>query len=108
MNADATMSISLVVLLIGVALNIYGFFNTRKKDIKSDERELSSIGESLVKLNYKTDQLCTSVNEIRLDMRTITNRIGDVEKNMAVLTARIDEHEKRINELREGVTSHEQ
>lgn len=89
MTADATLSISLIVLVIGVALNVYGFLNNRKKDIKGDANEIYEIRESLVKIDMKTGSLNTTMNDIRTDVRSISGRIGQIEKDLELLKQRV-------------------
>lgn len=89
MTADATLSISLIVLVIGVVLNVYGFFNNRKKDIKGDANEIYEIRESLVKIDMKTGSLNTTMNDIRTDVRSISGRIGQIEKDLELLKQRV-------------------
>ena len=95
MTADATLSISLIVLIVGIALNIYGFFNTRKKDIKGEANEIYEIRESLVKIDMKTGNLNTTMNDIRTDVRSISGRIGQIEKDLELLKQRVDNIEKK-------------
>lgn len=90
MTADATLSIGLIVLVIGIALNLYGFFSNRKKDIKGDAKEIYDIRESLVKIDMKTGQINTTMNDIRSDVRAISSKISDLEREVAMLKQRVD------------------
>lgn len=103
MTGDTTLTISVIVLIIGVLLNVYGFFNGRRKDIKSEAGELYDMRESLVKLNMKTDQICTSMNELRVDIRGINSRISEVEKEVTSLKLRIASAFESIDELKTEV-----
>lgn len=100
MTGDTTLTISVLVLLIGVALNIIGFYNNRKKDIKTDTKELYDMRESLVKLNMKSDQICLSLNEMRVEVRSITERVGEIEKEVTTLKFRLNEAFDKIKELK--------
>lgn len=90
MTADATLSIGLIVLVMGIALNLYGFFSNRKKDIKGDAKEIYDIRESLVKIDMKTGQINTTMNDIRSDVRAISSKISDLEREVAMLKQRVD------------------
>lgn len=103
MTADATLSIGLIVLVLGILINIYGFFNNRKKDIKGDAKEIYDIRESLVKIDMKTGQINTTMNEIRSDVRAISSKINDLEKDLEKLRGRVTAIEKEI----EGGAKHE-
>lgn len=101
MTADATLSIGLIVLVIGIALNLYGFFSNRKKDIKGDAKEIYDIRESLVKIDMKTGQINTTMNDIRSDVRAISSKISDLEREVAMLKQRVDrlDHEMEGGKL---------
>lgn len=103
MTAETTMSIGVIVLLLGIVLNLYGFFNGRKKDIKGDAREIYEIRESLVKIDMKTGQLNTTMNDIRTDVRSISSRIGALEQEVSVLKSKVEQMERG-----KEVHSHEQ
>ena len=90
MTADATLSIGLIVLVMGIALNLYGFFSNRKKDIKGDAKEIYDIRESLVKIDMKTGQINTTMNDIRSDVRAISSKISDLEREVTLLKQRVD------------------
>lgn len=90
MTADATLSVGLIVLILGIALNLFGFLNNRKKDIKGEAREIYEIRESLVRIDMKTGQLNTTMNDIRSDVKSISSRIGVLEQDMVVLKKRVD------------------
>lgn len=101
MTADATLSIGLIVLIMGIALNLYGFFSNRKKDIKGDAKEIYDIRESLVKIDMKTGQINTTMNDIRSDVRAISSKISDLEREVAMLKQRVDrlDHEMEGGKL---------
>lgn len=101
MTADATLSIGLIVLVMGIALNLYGFFSSRKKDIKGDAKEIYDIRESLVKIDMKTGQINTTMNDIRSDVRAISSKISDLEREVAMLKQRVDrlDHEMEGGKL---------
>lgn len=95
MTADATLSVGLIVLVLGIVLNLYGFFTNRKKDIKGEAREVYEIRESLVKIDMKTGQLNTTMNDIRSDIKSISSRIGTLEHDVTVLKERVERIEKK-------------
>ena len=94
MTGDTTLTVSVIVLIIGVVLNIYGFFNNRKKDIKTEAQELWDMKESLTKINLKTDQISNSLNEMRIDLRSMNDRLTGIEKDIVALKQRVTILEK--------------
>ena len=94
MTGDTTLTVSVIVLIIGVVLNIYGFFSNRKKDIKTEAQELWDMKESLTKINLKTDQISNSLNEMRIDLRSMNDRLTGIEKDIVALKQRVTILEK--------------
>lgn len=94
MTGDTTLTVSVIVLIIGVVLNVYGFFNNRKKDIKTEAQELWDMKESLTKINLKTDQISNSLNEMRIDLRSMNDRLTGIEKDIVGLKQRVTILEK--------------
>ena len=106
MTGDTSLSISLVVLIIGVLLNVYGFLSNRKRDIKTDVGELASIRESLIKVDVKTGQLMSSVDEIKSDVRRFNDRITVVEKDIVEIRNQVKTLYVQIESMKGGM--HEQ
>ena len=64
---------------------------------------LNDINQSLLKVNMKLDQVCTTTSEIRTDIKTIQNRQLEHTEQITVLQERINTAFLRIDELRKDV-----
>lgn len=67
-------SISITIALVTVIHNYH-------KEDKADEFQTK---ESLIKANSKLDILCNNLNEVRIDNKSILNRVESIEKTQAL------------------------
>lgn len=91
------------MFLIALATFIINGVRNGKNDIKTDEARLNDINQSLLKVNMKLDQVCTTTSEIRTDIKTIQNRQLEHTEQITVLQERINTAFLRIDELRKDV-----
>lgn len=85
-----------LALLISISTFVFGaitFFSNRKKDIKNDN-------ESLIKANMKLDQICSTTNETRSDIKSINNQIKDIVEEQIIQRQEIKAIWKRIDEIK--------
>lgn len=65
------------------------FIIARKKDTKEavteDAVKYDGIKESLLKVNMKLDQVCTTTQETRTDIKSMQNQFADIDKRVVVL-----------------------
>lgn len=105
------ISITLALAFVTAVLGICTFYKTSKKDTKADTLEavyqLDPIKENLVKCNMKLDQICTTTDETRADVKAMDFKIRDIDKRTTLLERDIDTVFTRIEELRtEGTHEH--
>lgn len=91
------------MFLIALATFIVNGVRNGKNDVKTDEARLNDINQSLLKVNMKLDQVCTTTSEIRTDIKTIQNRQLEHTEQITVLQERINTAFLRIDELRKDV-----
>ena len=112
MNSDSTITISLIIAIVGCLIGVYGFFQSYKKSIKQDDEELdkhfdvlnssiNSLNESVLKLNFKTDQICSTTNETRTDLKAMKNDIDNLRETQVKHGMNINAMWKLIDELKE-------
>lgn len=85
-----------LAFLISISTFVFGaitFFSNRKKDIKNDN-------ESLIKANMKLDQICSTTNETRSDIKSINNQIKDIVEEQIIQRQEIKAIWKRIDEIK--------
>lgn len=95
--------VSVCMFLIALATFIVNGVRSGKNDVKTDEARLNDINQSLLKVNMKLDQVCTTTSEIRTDIKTIQNRQLEHTEQITVLQERINTAFLRIDELRKDV-----
>lgn len=79
-----------LMLLISVVTFIINNAKSSKNDTKADEARLNDINQSLLKVNMKLDQVCTTTSEIRTDIKTMQTKQIEHTEQIAVLTGRVD------------------
>ena len=99
----SALVVSVCMFLIALATFIVNGVRNGKNDIKTDEARLNDINQSLLKVNMKLDQVCTTTSEIRTDIKTIQNRQLEHTEQITVLQERINTAFLRIDELRKDV-----
>lgn len=99
MNSDTTLSVGVLVLLIGCFLNLYNFFTSRKKDIKQEDKTLEDIKESILKLNFKSDQICSTTNETRTDIKSIKKDVDSVREDLIIQKQEVKALWRRVDEI---------
>ena len=88
------------MLLIAIITFVINSVKSNKNDTKADEARLNDINQSLLKVNMKLDQVCTTTQEIRTDIKTIQNRQLEHTEQITVLQERLNTAFIRIGELR--------
>lgn len=101
MNEMLVVSIiSVCIALVSVIVTIIAFV-TNRKDKSNDKSDLME--KNLLKLNMKIDQIFTTTNETRTDIKVMTNQINELDKAVAIVRRDLNTAFKRIDELRERV-----
>ena len=85
MTPDTQVSFAFICSVIAAVGVIYNIVKTNKKD---NREEMSGI----MKANLQLDQLCSTWNEARLDIRELKDTINEIRKTQI-------EHEMRIRNL---------
>ena len=95
--------ISGCMLVVSVVTFILNSSRASKKDIVASENRLNDINQSLLKVNLKLDQVCTTTADIRSEIRTMQNKQIEHTEQIAKLEAGIETAFRRIDELRESI-----
>lgn len=101
MNEMLVVSIiSVCIALVSVIVAIIAYVTSRK-DKSNDKSDLME--KNLLKLNMKIDQIFTTTNETRTDIKVMTNQINELDKAVAIVRRDLNTAFIRIDELRERV-----
>ena len=103
-TAEMTVSIAAIIAIVGCLINVYGFFQSRKKNIQSEDNKMSEIREGIIKLNLKSDNMCQNLTELRVEtrsqMKEISDKLCDHDKKIAVIERDLKTAFHRIDEIR--------
>ena len=86
------METSVLVSLGALLIALLGFILNSRKETRTDAAESAKTQETL-------DNLLAGVNEIRVDIRTMQNSIGDHSERIAKVEARADSNAHRLDML---------
>lgn len=86
---DTASIISLCFSGVTLLVLLINFFGKKKEDIKSDteedQRELASLREGIFKANMKLDQVCSTTNETRTDIKALYEVINKHGERISIL-----------------------
>ena len=97
MNDPITMQV--VVTIVGFAITILTFTNTRKKDLEDDTKERT-------KMYTKVDETCNRINEILRSVDKMSIKFDDMshlqlrhDEQIKNVYRMLNEHDERIKKL---------
>ena len=96
--------ISFLSLVVCVLTYLHNTDKDEKQSIKEDNLKMNTISESLIKANMKLDQVCSTTNETRTDIKSLNKdiqnmdvRIVALEKDMKTVFGSITEIKERLD-----------
>lgn len=96
-----------VISILLLLLNIMSYAHTndreRKDEIQKDDQKFDGIKESLLKVNMKLDQVCSTTNETRSDIKSMNREIKEMDTRVVVLERDMKTAFNNIEELKEKV-----
>jgi len=99
MTPESTVSFALIFGLIGAAGVLYTLISNIKKNTQEESQKRNSYAEGILKANMKLDQVCSSLNEMRVDTKAIDNQLKEMSKKQVEHDIRMDNLEDRICRL---------
>ncbi len=98
-----TISAQTVITVVLFLISVINFWTAYKNNSKKDvEKET----ERNAKINWKLDQLCKSIDDVKIDgkgmtkmLSDLTNRIVDLEKNNMINAHDIEDLKSRVEKL---------
>ena len=103
MGTDATLSIALIIALIGVASTIYSFSNNRKKNVQAEDAKMEEIRTTCLKANMKLDTVCGTLTDIKTDVKAVQQQAQVTQTELAVVQRDLKTAFSRIDELKAQV-----
>lgn len=93
MTSDTTINIVLLMSIVSFCFTGVNFFSNRKKDTREESREL-------MKANIKLEQICSTTNETRADIKAMNSQIEKINEEQIKQRMEINTIWKRIDELK--------
>ena len=76
----------------------------KKNEIKEDDLAIHGIKESLLKVNMKLDQVCSTTNETRSDIKSLNKDIKGLDVRIAIVERDLKSAFRELDELKHGVS----
>lgn len=86
------METGTIASIAAVVISLLALFLNSKKETKADAAALARIDASLISLN-------SGVQDIRVDLRTMQNTIGEHSERLAKVEARAESNTHRLDTL---------
>lgn len=90
-------AISFVMMFISIMTYIKARKKEEKKDIQDEGAQFNEINTSLLKANMKLDQVCSTTNETRTDIKALNKDISSLDKRISNLELRVENIENERN-----------
>ena len=97
-------SISAVSLLFVILTFVRNGNKDRKTEDKEETVVMSGIREALLKANMKLDQVCSTTNETRTDIKSLNKDLQNLSVRVAVVEKDLKTAFHQIDELKHGVS----
>lgn len=99
-SAYIVAGLGVISVILGIISTAYGLYKSNKKQIQEDDSVTASIKESLLKLNLKSDQICSTTNDTRADLKSIQNNLDGIKETQLKHGIYIDQLQKDVEELK--------
>lgn len=97
-------SISALSLLFVIMTFVRNGNKDKKNEIKEEDLAMNGIKESLLKANMKLDQVCSTTNETRTDIKSLNKDLQTLSVKVAVLEKDLKTAFHQIDELNHRVS----
>jgi septal ring factor EnvC (AmiA/AmiB activator) len=94
-------TISAVSLLIAFLTFMRNTNNDSRERLIEDNQKMDNINQSLIKVNMKLDQACNTINELRIDIKSLNTSVQDLDRRVTILERDLKTAFTRIDELRD-------
>ena len=94
-------TISAVSLLIAFLTFMRNSNNDSRERLIEDNQKMDNINQSLIKVNMKLDQACNTINELRIDIKSLNTSVQDLDRRVTILERDLKTAFTRIDELRD-------
>lgn len=109
MSSDTTISVGLIIAIIGCAIGVWNWFQAYKKGVKSETTEVGQIetktNEEFIRINMKLDEINRVSADIKSDLKLMDNKVDKMNEELIAqklqinaLWNKVDHITERMNE----------
>lgn len=99
MNADTSISFSLILSIVSCLGVIVAIVQAFKKDSDTRTKEKLDIEKNFVKINLKLDTFCDDVKEILKNQEKSNDELRQLSERAIKDHEKIEDHERRLQKL---------
>lgn len=92
--------ISIMLLILNIMNYAHASDKEKKEEMKKDDHKFDGIKESLLKVNMKLDQVCSTTNETRSDIKSMNREIREMDTRVVALERDMKTAFNNIEELK--------
>lgn len=92
--------ISAVSLLFVILTYVRNGNKDKKNEIREEDLAMNGIKESLLKVNMKLDQVCSTTNETRTDIKSLNKDMKDIDVRLVIVERDLKNAFHQIDEMK--------
>jgi septal ring factor EnvC (AmiA/AmiB activator) len=96
--------ISAVSLLFVILTFVRNGNKDKKNEIREEDLAMNGIKESLLKVNMKLDQVCSTTNETRTDIKSLNKDMKDIDVRLVIVERDLKTAFHQIEDMKHGVS----
>lgn len=97
-------SISALSLLFVILTYVRNGNKDKKNEIREEDLAMNGIKESLLKVNMKLDQVCSTTNETRTDIKSLNKDMKDIDVRLVIVERDLKTAFHQIEDMKHGVS----
>jgi len=96
--------ISAMSLLFVILTYVRNGNKDKKNEIREEDLAMNGIKESLLKVNMKLDQVCSTTNETRTDIKSLNKDMKDIDVRLVIVERDLKTAFHQLEEMKHGVS----
>lgn len=96
--------ISAMSLLFVILTYVRNGNKDKKNEIREEDLAMNGIKESLLKVNMKLDQVCSTTNETRTDIKSLNKDMKDIDVRLVIVERDLKTAFHQIDEMKNRVS----
>ena len=97
-------SISALSLLFVILTYVRNGNKDKRNETKEEDLLMNGINQSLLKVNMKLDQVCSTTNETRTDIKSLNKDMKDIDVRLVIVERDLKNAFHQIDEMKNRVS----